>query len=57
MILFQMKSAWSGFYDFNTFDENAFIGPHPAYHNVYIVAGFSGHGMLIFAAMCRFLYE
>jgi len=40
----KVKSAWSGFYEFNTFDENGIIGPHPYYHNLLIATGFSGHG-------------
>lgn len=40
----KVKSAWSGFYEFNTFDENGIIGPHPYYHNMLIATGFSGHG-------------
>lgn len=40
-----MRSAWSGFYDYNYYDENGIVGPHPYYHNMYIAAGFSGHGM------------
>lgn len=41
----KLKTAWAGFYDFNRFDENAFIGPHPGYMNVYLATGFSGHGI------------
>lgn len=40
----KVKSAWAGFYEFNTFDENGIVGPHPYYHNLYIASGFSGHG-------------
>lgn len=43
----KVKSAWAGFYEYNTFDENGIIGPHPYYNNLYIATGFSGHGMLI----------
>lgn len=42
----KVKSAWAGFYEFNTFDENGIVGPHPYYHNLYIASGFSGHGEL-----------
>lgn len=40
----KVKSAWAGFYEYNTFDENGIIGPHPYYNNLYIATGFSGHG-------------
>lgn len=43
----KVKSAWAGFYEYNTFDENGIVGPHPYYHNLYIASGFSGHGELI----------
>lgn len=39
-----MRSAWGGYYDYNGFDENGIVGPHPYYHNLYIATGFSGHG-------------
>lgn len=43
----KVKSAWAGFYEYNTYDENGIVGPHPYYHNLYIASGFSGHGELI----------
>ena len=43
-IYFQVNNAWAGFYEYNTFDENGIVGPHPYYNNLYIASGFSGHG-------------
>lgn len=40
----KVKSGWAGYYEYNTFDENGIVGPHPYYHNLYIASGFSGHG-------------
>ncbi|XP_054284014.1 FAD-dependent oxidoreductase domain-containing protein 1-like isoform X1 [Macrosteles quadrilineatus] len=53
----KVKSAWAGFYDFNTFDENAFVGPHPSYNNVFIATGFSGHGLQQAPAIGRAMME
>ncbi|CAB0003982.1 unnamed protein product [Nesidiocoris tenuis] len=53
----KVKNAWAGFYDFNRFDENAFIGLHPAFHNIYVVAGFSGHGIQQSPAVGRAMME
>ena len=42
----RVRSSWSGFYDYCTWDQNALMGPHPqGARNVYYATGFSGHGI------------
>ena len=41
----RVQGAWAGYYEMNTFDHNAVVGPHPALANVVFANGFSGHGM------------
>uniref|UniRef100_A0A1B6F2Q8 FAD-dependent oxidoreductase domain-containing protein 1 n=1 Tax=Cuerna arida TaxID=1464854 RepID=A0A1B6F2Q8_9HEMI len=53
----KVKSAWAGYYDYNTFDNNALIGPHPSYMNVLIATGCSGHGLQQAPAIGRAIME
>ncbi|EDV22676.1 uncharacterized protein TRIADDRAFT_50587 [Trichoplax adhaerens] len=41
----KLVSAWAGYYEINTLDNNAIIGPHPAIPNFYFSTGYSGHGL------------
>nr|XP_006111305.1 FAD-dependent oxidoreductase domain-containing protein 1 isoform X1 [Pelodiscus sinensis]XP_006111306.1 FAD-dependent oxidoreductase domain-containing protein 1 isoform X1 [Pelodiscus sinensis]XP_025039655.1 FAD-dependent oxidoreductase domain-containing protein 1 isoform X1 [Pelodiscus sinensis] len=41
----KVRSAWAGYYDYNTFDQNAVLGSHPLVENMFFITGFSGHGL------------
>jgi glycine/D-amino acid oxidase-like deaminating enzyme len=41
----RVTSAWAGHYDYNIFDQNAFLGPCEAVPNLLLACGFSGHGL------------
>ncbi|NXB74259.1 FXRD1 protein, partial [Donacobius atricapilla] len=41
----RVGGSWAGYYDYNTFDQNGVLGPHPRLENLFSAAGFSGHGL------------
>lgn len=53
----RMQRAWAGYYEYNTFDHNAILGPHPAIPNLLFANGFSGHGLQQAPAVGRGISE
>lgn len=53
----RVTNAWAGYYEMNTFDHNAIIGPHPEVTNLLFANGFSGHGLQQAPAVGRALAE
>ncbi len=49
----KLINSWAGHYAFNTFDQNAILGPHHKVENFIFVNGFSGHGFQQSPAMGR----
>ena len=41
----RLERAWAGYFEMNTFDHNAILGPHESVENLLFMNGFSGHGM------------
>ena len=53
----KLINSWAGHYDYNTFDQNAIIGPHHEVENFLLANGFSGHGLQQSMAIGRGLAE
>ncbi|MDE1131866.1 MAG: FAD-binding oxidoreductase [Ascidiaceihabitans sp.] len=53
----KLINSWAGHYAYNTFDQNAIVGPHSKITNFIFVNGFSGHGFQQSPAMGRGVSE
>jgi FAD-dependent oxidoreductase domain-containing protein 1 len=53
----RLQRAWAGYYEYNTLDHNALLGPHPALPNLLLANGFSGHGLQQSPAVGRGIAE
>ena len=53
----KLTGGWAGYYDCNKLDNNAVIGKHPKYKNLYLASGFTGRGLMQAPGIGRGLAE
>ena len=53
----KLTGGWAGFYDCNKFDNNAVVGKHPKFKNLYLASGFTGRGLMQAPGIGRALSE
>jgi FAD-dependent oxidoreductase domain-containing protein 1 len=53
----KMVRGWAGLYEVNRLDSNAILGPWPELEGLYLINGFSGHGLQQSPAAGRYLAE
>ena len=53
----RLVRGWAGLYEMNRLDENGILGPWPDLKELYLINGFSGHGLQQSPAAGRYLAE
>jgi FAD-dependent oxidoreductase domain-containing protein 1 len=53
----KLVRGWAGLYEVNRLDRNAILGPWPELEGLYLINGFSGHGLQQSPAAGRYLAE